>query len=404
MQQSLTQVAPSGTQARPPVNGPNPPPQVAPSMLDLTHYVMGDVVAPPPVVAPAQSPRVQEQPSPTAISYTDLLAREAAEAEQRRARPAPRQPAAPPPRAVPENPNAERGDGGNGIREVAQETWRSLNPFNRSAFEKHRDLMRDPDHQWDGVRISPLAYDAEVKDTFGVRAVHPVSGRRNVPHNGTDFRLDLTGETRSPVVAPVGGFLSIDRNRRGGEGVSLILYGDDGLMYKLYHLEEGSIPARLQNAGSRRGTDRIEIGEFMANAGGTGAVTGPHLHFEVWEPNRNPPRGPWDYHAVNPDRHYEENLSRRGRVLQADIDQPRRPGAGQLQIQLVEAHEMRELHGREPAMQQVSSGPQPYHQAVEEGFGAVRYTPDGAREGSHVQPATTPARGASPARGGNQPT
>lgn len=352
------------------------------------------VAGPTPEVASPPMP----QASGTARSYLDVVREE----EEARTRPAARSRQ---PRPQPESPNAERGDGGSPYGQIARETLRSLNPFGRTAFEKHQALLRDPHHEWDGVRLSPMAYDAEVKDTYGIRAVHPVTGRRNVPHSGTDFRADRSGRTDSPLVAPVGGFVSLDRSARGAEGVSITLYGDDGIKYRFLHLEQGSIPRDLDGDG-RNNDDRVEAGQFIGRVGGTGRVTGPHLHFETYRASRDVPLFPGDYRSVNPDSLYPENLARRGQVLRADIREPRQQGRGTLRVEVIEAHEMRERHGREPVVVAAvaASGPVNYldtlspqeRQRLQQT--QIAYAPDGALPGAPVSPGDSPA-GAMPLRG-----
>jgi hypothetical protein len=91
---------------------------------------------------------------------------------------------------------------------------------------------------------------------------------------------DLTAAEGTPVVAPRGGVVQHVAYQAEGAGHYVILDGDgEDRDYAFMHLQTGSIPVV---AGQH-----VRTGELLGRVGSTGASSGPHLHFEVWE------RGGW---------------------------------------------------------------------------------------------------------------
>lgn len=91
---------------------------------------------------------------------------------------------------------------------------------------------------------------------------------------------DLTAPEGTPVVAPRGGVVQHVAYQAEGAGHYVILDGDgEDRDYAFMHLQTGSIPVVPGQ--------RVRTGELLGRVGSTGASSGPHLHFEVWE------RGGW---------------------------------------------------------------------------------------------------------------
>jgi murein DD-endopeptidase MepM/ murein hydrolase activator NlpD len=87
---------------------------------------------------------------------------------------------------------------------------------------------------------------------------------------------DLTAPEGTPVVAPRGGTVQAVAYQAEGAGQYVILDGEgEDRDYAFMHLQAGSI--RVQQ-GQVVGT-----GAVLGLVGSTGASSGPHLHFEVWE-------------------------------------------------------------------------------------------------------------------------
>ena len=87
---------------------------------------------------------------------------------------------------------------------------------------------------------------------------------------------DRSAPEGTPVVAPRGGVVQHVAYQAEGAGHYVILDGaGEDRDYAFMHLQTGSIPVV---AGQR-----VRTGELLGRVGSTGASSGPHLHFEVWE-------------------------------------------------------------------------------------------------------------------------
>ena len=175
-------------------------------------------------------------------------------------------------------------------------------PFGRPE-DKQRAWIRE-----NGIstkRISPFLVNVDVGSDYGMRR-HPIQGV-NKMHRGID--VPVAGLRDRRLVAPIGGFIDVDRDARGKEGSMIIIHGDDDKDYMLMHLSKGSIPKHWRDG------DRVEMGELIAIAGGTGRVTGPHLHFEIRENVLHRDT------AIDPDKLYPERLERHG-TWKRDVTEP----------------------------------------------------------------------------------
>lgn len=119
---------------------------------------------------------------------------------------------------------------------------------------------------WEGPFAFPTNYFETFPSFFGTRR----------SYNGSAFSyyhtgLDLFGSTTTPVYAPAGGRVAFaaELTVRGNA-----TYIDHGWGVFSGFLHQSQI---LVEAG-----DRVEQGQLVGYVGGTGRVTGPHLHWEVW--------------------------------------------------------------------------------------------------------------------------
>lgn len=115
--------------------------------------------------------------------------------------------------------------------------------------------------------------------------VFPVAG----PHTfgGADSRFgasrgkrlhegqDIAAAEGTPVVAPVGGTIAFVDYQAGGAGDYVVLTADDGRTMFFAHLQSRSIGVAVGQ--------RVAAGATIGRVGSTGASSGPHLHFEIWE-------------------------------------------------------------------------------------------------------------------------
>lgn len=126
----------------------------------------------------------------------------------------------------------------------------------------------------------PFAYGGE-DARFG-------AGRPGHSHQGQD----LVAAEGTPVVAPRGGLVEHVAYQADGAGEYVVIDGEgEDRDYAFMHLQAGSIAVREGQ--------RVRTGQLVARVGSTGASSGPHLHFEVWE------GGGWYQggHAVDPLRY-----------------------------------------------------------------------------------------------------
>lgn len=108
--------------------------------------------------------------------------------------------------------------------------------------------------------------------TYGGEGSRFGAGRPGHSHQGQD----LTAPEGTPVVAPRGGVVQTVAYQAEGAGHYVILDGaGEDRDYGFMHLQTGSIPVRVGQ--------RVRTGQLLGRVGNTGASSGAHLHFEIWE-------------------------------------------------------------------------------------------------------------------------
>ncbi|MBB5745665.1 M23 family metallopeptidase [Brevundimonas variabilis] len=117
---------------------------------------------------------------------------------------------------------------------------------------------------------SPLVR-ARTTSPFGPRR-HPISGQAKM-HQGTDFAAGMG----TPVKAPADGVV-VEARTWGGYGNWVRIRHADGLESGYAHLS--------RFASGLRAGQRVRQGQVVAYVGSTGASTGPHLHYEIWNRGR----------------------------------------------------------------------------------------------------------------------
>lgn len=113
---------------------------------------------------------------------------------------------------------------------------------------------------------------------FGMREVHPITGKKNVMHNGIDIAISFNRWPGSEAFngAPVYVLAAADGiaypyETSGGYGNYVIIV-HDGFTTLYAHTHENLV----------KNGEEVKAGQPIAIVGSTGLSTNPHLHFEVW--------------------------------------------------------------------------------------------------------------------------
>ena len=126
--------------------------------------------------------------------------------------------------------------------------------------------------------------------------IWPVSGRITARYGVRTFAqrfhtgLDIATNLRTPIRAVATGHVlhvgyAVEGNRRASYGMYVTLLHGDGKVTLYAHLDDRISPPQVQKG------EIIDQGTVVGTIGMTGITSGPHLHFEVREPNgatRNP--------------------------------------------------------------------------------------------------------------------
>lgn len=121
-----------------------------------------------------------------------------------------------------------------------------------------------------GGMIWPTRGAYRVSSHYGYRSAS-ISGWSF--HGGMDIVRSGGGSTGTPVVAAASGTVVTAVSGYSGYGHYVIIDHGNGLRTLYAHMQSGSLRVR---AGQT-----VYQGQQIGNIGGTGNVTGPHLHFEV---------------------------------------------------------------------------------------------------------------------------
>jgi murein DD-endopeptidase MepM/ murein hydrolase activator NlpD len=119
-----------------------------------------------------------------------------------------------------------------------------------------------PSPEWSGSFVAPL--QSAVSETYGTSRTF--NGKLASVHRGTDFRAP----TGTPVHASNAGEVVLARELYY-EGNCVVINHGLGFMTIYMHLSKFEV----------KEGDKVEKGQVIALSGGTGRVTGPHLHMSV---------------------------------------------------------------------------------------------------------------------------
>lgn len=124
----------------------------------------------------------------------------------------------------------------------------------------------NPEKYWDGVFQSPAAYPDQFTSLFG----------RRRSFNGSEFiyfhaGVDYAGGTGLPIKAPAAGVV-VFTGLLDVRGNATIVDHGHGVYSGFWHQSEIDVKVG----------DIVETGQIIGLVGGTGRVTGAHLHWEIW--------------------------------------------------------------------------------------------------------------------------
>ncbi len=127
-----------------------------------------------------------------------------------------------------------------------------------------------------GVRAAErAARDAEARRPLSVVPVSGTLTSSSGPRWGTThYGLDIANTIGTPIVSVTDGEV-IEAGPAQGFGLWVRIRQDDGTIGVYGHIDQA-----LVTAGQR-----VKAGELIATVGNRGQSTGPHLHYEVWQPD-----------------------------------------------------------------------------------------------------------------------
>jgi murein DD-endopeptidase MepM/ murein hydrolase activator NlpD len=124
--------------------------------------------------------------------------------------------------------------------------------------------------RWNGVLALPVTEPFCVKDWFGTRRSFNLSDY-DYFHAGLDYGLCYEVENLFDIYAAAPGAVAFSGPLNVRGNATFIDHGW-GIFTGYFHQEETYVTTGQE----------VEAGLLIGKIGGTGRVTGPHLHFEVW--------------------------------------------------------------------------------------------------------------------------
>jgi murein DD-endopeptidase MepM/ murein hydrolase activator NlpD len=123
---------------------------------------------------------------------------------------------------------------------------------------------------WNGIFTSPAVYPDEFTSFYGTRRTY-FGLNSELTVEGFHTGLDFAGGEGLQIFAPAPGQVVFSGPLTVRGNATIIDHGW-GIYSGFWHQSE-----RYVNVG-----DKVEQGQVIGLVGGTGRVTGPHLHWEVW--------------------------------------------------------------------------------------------------------------------------
>ncbi len=114
--------------------------------------------------------------------------------------------------------------------------------------------------------LYPLPHPVPITSGFGMR-IHPIRGEPEF-HAGVDLGASLG----TPILASLSGKV-VTSGSLGGLGITVVLEHAGNQRTRYGHMSESAVGVG----------EVVKQGTVIGYVGATGAVTGPHLHFELWQ-------------------------------------------------------------------------------------------------------------------------
>lgn len=122
--------------------------------------------------------------------------------------------------------------------------------------------------------VERLEQEAEAaRPQFVVPAIGSLTSGFGARWGTTHFGIDLANRIGTPILAAADGVV-VESGPASGFGMWVKLLHDDGFTTIYGHINRSLVEAGQQ----------VKAGEKIAEMGNRGYSTGPHLHFEVWDP------------------------------------------------------------------------------------------------------------------------
>jgi len=127
-----------------------------------------------------------------------------------------------------------------------------------------------PERYWEGIFKSPGYFPDCYNSLYGNRRIYTTEDR-TLTISGFHSGIDLCGGTGLPIFAPAPGVV-VFAGPLDVRGNATIIDHGWGVYSGFWHQSE-----ILVQVGQK-----VETGDIIGEVGGTGRVTGPHLHWEIW--------------------------------------------------------------------------------------------------------------------------
>ncbi len=127
-----------------------------------------------------------------------------------------------------------------------------------------------PERYWQGIFTNPSYYPDCFTSRYGTRRLYKGAGT-DLTYNGFHSGLDFCGGAGLPITAPAAGRVVFSGPLTIRGNATLIDHGW-GIYTGYWHQSETYVQTG----------DWVEQGQMIGRVGGTGRVTGAHLHWEVW--------------------------------------------------------------------------------------------------------------------------